>query len=271
MNRDVWLAKHPHLRPVADFQAQVATALASVATVRATIPSWDNYFREYEKGVPLLGSASVAIDLQPAERILVLLFEKLNSLPLPEPLSRENRELSAQMNHQLGTTQRALGWLLGNDDFEPARPGLLRYLGWTALSQYLGPLVAAFGEWRDEDRWLRCYCPTCGSAPSMSQLVQADSGRRRLLSCGCCRTRWHFSRMGCPFCGTEGGHRLAVLAIEGEGNLRIDYCESCRAFLKTYLGEGRESLFLADWTSLYLDLIALDHGLKRCATSLYEL
>jgi FdhE protein len=61
------------------------------------------------------------------------------------------------------------------------------------------------------------------------------------------------------------------LAIEGEGNLRIDYCESCRAYLKTYNGEGSETLLLADWTSLHIDLIAADRGLKRLASSLYDL
>ena len=59
--------------------------------------------------------------------------------------------------------------------------------------------------------------------------------------------------------------------IEGESHLRIDHCESCGAYLKTYVGEGSESLWLADWTSLHLDIIARDHGLKRLANSLYEL
>ena len=271
MNRDVWLAMPAHLQPVADFQAQVLTALASIPTVCAVIPNWKNYVREYENGIPLLGSSGEAIDLRPAERPLALFLEQLEALRLPEPLARERRELGKQMRCEAGASHRALEWLLGNDDFEPAHPGLLRYLGWTVLSKYLAPLVDAFGEWRDEDRWLRSYCPTCGSAPSMSQLVAVDSGRRRLLSCGCCRTRWQFSRMGCPFCGTENRHRLTALAIEGERNLRIDYCESCRAFLKTYIGQGQESFFLADWTSLDLDLVALDRGLQRRAPSLYEL
>ena len=77
--------------------------------------------------------------------------------------------------------------------------------------------------------------------------------------------------MGCPFCEVQDAHRLTVLGIAGEGNLRIDYCESCRAYLKTYTGEGNEGIFLADWTSLHLDLVACDHGLKRLAASLYEL
>jgi len=74
-----------------------------------------------------------------------------------------------------------------------------------------------------------------------------------------------------PFCESPGDHRLSALAIEGEKHLRIDYSQSYRAYLKTYDGEGSETFFLADWTSLHLDVIARDRGLKRLANSLYEL
>jgi FdhE protein len=61
------------------------------------------------------------------------------------------------------------------------------------------------------------------------------------------------------------------VTVEGEGGLRIDYCEACRGYLKTYDGEGNEAVMLVDWTSFHLDVIARDHGLKRLAASLYEL
>ena len=61
------------------------------------------------------------------------------------------------------------------------------------------------------------------------------------------------------------------MAIEGEPTLRIDHCESCHGYLKTYNGEGNEALWLSDWSTLHLDLIAQDRGLKRLAASLYDL
>jgi len=103
----------------------------------------------------------------------------------------------------------------------------------------------------------------------MAQLVGVDPGRMRLLSCGCCGTRWQFKRTGCPFCETDS-QRLASVIIEDETGLRIDHCESCGGYLKTYDGQGNESLLLSDWSSLHLDLIAHDRGLKRLAASLYE-
>ena len=105
----------------------------------------------------------------------------------------------------------------------------------------------------------------------MAQLIGNDPGRQRFLACGCCKTRWQYRRTQCPFCENPDDQRLSVLAIEGEEQLRIDYCESCRGYLKTYNGEGSESALLADWTSVHLDVVASDRGLKRLAASLYEL
>ena len=64
--------------------------------------------------------------------------------------------------------------------------------------------------------------------------------------------------------------RLASVTIEGEPGLRIDHCESCGGYLKTYDGEGDQTFLLSDWSSLHLDLIAHDRGLKRLAASLYK-
>ena len=60
------------------------------------------------------------------------------------------------------------------------------------------------------------------------------------------------------------------MTIEGEHGLRIDHCEGCGGYLKTYDGQGNEAFLLSDWSSLHLDLIAQDRGLKRLAASLYE-
>ena len=51
------------------------------------------------------------------------------------------------------------------------------------------------------------------------------------------------------------------LTVEGEGGLRIDYCEACGGYLKTYDGEGNELILI----------LARDRGLKRRAASLYDL
>jgi FdhE protein len=271
MIHDVWLAKHPYLQRTADFHAQVAAAADDISVACPHTPNFDVYIGDYKAGIPLLRSSQAAIDFDPAAPILVSLVETLASQPLSQKFADECRVLHTQLRGEMNAPRRAVAWLFDNEVFRPEHPGLLHYLGWTALARFLGPLVDGFGRWRAEEHWFRSYCPTCGSAPAMAQLVGIDPGRVRLLCCGCCTTRWRYRRIGCPFCESADDHRLSALAIEGEKYLRIDYCQSCHAYLKTYNGEGNESLFLADWTSLHLDIIACDRGLKRLAASLYEL
>ena len=267
---DLWLEAHSYLRPLADLSAQVDRATAAIDVLDARIPYWEDYRADFLAGVPLLPSTA-AVDLEPGGRMAEALLERLASGTLPGRLAVETRALDSELRREPQASRRIADFLLGDETLRPPFPGLLRYLAWTATARFLRPVVKAFDGWRDEERWRRRYCPTCGSLPAMAQLVGTDPGRLRLLSCGCCGTRWQFRRIGCPFCERADAHHLSAIVIEGEKYLRIDYCQSCRAYLKTYNGEGSEPLYLADWTSLHLDIIARDRGLKRLATSLYEL
>jgi FdhE protein len=271
MTRDTWLSRHSYLEPAAQLHTLVDAAVAGILIERPCAPIWDDYTANFEQGVPLLESSSATIDLTAAANSVVWLMAHLASAPLAGHVAGETRALDSELRCDPEAPRRAIAWLLYGELYASAYPGLLRYFGWAALAQYLCPLVDAFAQWRDEERWLRNYCPTCGSRPSMAQLVGSDAGRLRLLSCAFCKTRWRYRRTGCPFCENQNDHALAVLAVEGEGGLRLDYCESCRGYLKTYDGEGSENVMLADWTSIHLDVLAGNRGLKRLAASLYSL
>jgi FdhE protein len=271
MTQDVWLREHPYLGSLAAIYEQVEKAATESLVPTSYVPDFNDYIGDFADGVPLLLSSSAAIILELAEPAVLSLVNSLITKSLPDKLMGECRALAAELHRDAHAPQRAVAWLLKNKAFTSEYPALLRYLGWTALARYLFPVVVAFGNWRDEERWLRRYCPTCGSLPAMAQLVGNDPGRLRFLSCGCCGTQWRFQRTGCPFCENKDDHRLAVLSIEGEGGLRLDYCEHCDGYLKTYSGMGNETLLMADWTSLHLDILAGDRGLKRLAASLYEL
>lgn len=268
MTPEAWLASHPYLRPVANLAAEVDRAARDIEALDARIPDWRDCDEDFVAGVPLLSSAGAAIDLEPGGRMAAALVAHLMAASSAS-LAEQARAVDADLRARPDAPRRIAGFLLGVDTWSPQFPGLLRHLGWTAMARYLHPVVAAFAAWRDEDRWRRRYCPTCGSLPAMAQLVGTDPGRMRLLSCGCCGTRWQFTRTGCPYCESNA-QRLASVVIEGEAGLRIDHCEACGGYIKTYDGQGAEALLLSDWSSLHLDLIAHDRGLKRLAASLYD-
>jgi FdhE protein len=264
------LDAHAYLRPVGEFCARIERAAAGLEAASPSLPEWDDYAPDFLEGVPLLRSPGAAIDLEPAGRMTRALVERVASDLSDEETAGEASDLAAELRARPDASRVVADWLLGETALDPPAPGLLRYLGWTAAARYLAPLVEAFRRWRDEEKWHRKYCPTCGSAPAMGQLLGVDPGRQRFLCCGACGTRWRYRRTQCPFCEHDA-QRLSVLAIEGEGGLRVDYCDACKGYLKTYDGQGNEEVLLADWTSLHLDLLARDRGLKRLAASLYEL
>ena len=269
MKRDAWVAAHPYLKPVADLHALVDAIAAEISVPAAPIPKFDAYIVDYQAGVPLLQSERVTFDLFPAEEILDSFLTKLGTSNLPGRLPEECRGLQVELERHRNSPIQSLAGPLETDSPTTTYPGLLRYLGWTALAIHLRSVVIAFGTWREEDGWLRNYCPTCGSAPTMAHLIATGDGRARHLSCGCCHTFWRYRRRGCPFCEDADDRRLAVISFEGECGLRIDCCQACGGYLKTYTGDNE--VLLADWTSLHLDVVANDRGLKRRAASLYEI
>jgi FdhE protein len=245
--------------------------MAEVVIVRADIPSWNEYTDDFHSGVPLLHSSAITVDLESVGASLVALAQGLSLRALPGSLAEECRAFHSELLSTPDAPRHALHRLLDKGITVSEPQALLQYLGWSVLARYLHPVVGAFNCWRDEERWLRNYCPTCGASPAMAQLAGTEPGRLRMLSCGRCETRWRYRRTACPFCENIDNHKLAVLAVEGQSGLRIDYCEECRGYIKTYNGEGSERILLADWTSIHLDVVARDRGLKRFARSFYDL
>jgi FdhE protein len=270
MTPEAWLRAHAYLRPLADLEAHVEAALDRIGTKPLAPPSWEAYATDFGAGVPLLSSSDAAVELEPLGSAAVALVAALAKAPLPERLARGIRELHAELRAETRAPLLVADWLLGDEGLSPSSSGLLRFLGWKAGTRCLAPLVEAFAASRDEERWLRSYCPTCGSKPAMAQLLGVDPGRKRFLVCGGCRTRWQYNRTRCPFC-EEDPQRIAVVTFEGEAGLRLDSCTACKGYLKTLEGAKDEVFLLADWTSLHLDVAARDRGLERRACSLYEL
>ena len=115
--------------------------------------------------------------------------------------------------------------------------------------------------WERED-WQKNYCPICGRRPVMAQLKKFNDGRARYLLCGGCHTLWNWNRLGCPYCGNENLERIHILELDEK--IRLDVCDECNCYLKTYSKEDEENIYLCDWTTLHLDLLAEEKNLHKC-------
>jgi len=270
LTREAWLAAHPYLAAAGELAGRIEAALRKIAVPPAAAPPWDAYAADHREGIPVLESARAGVDLEPGGAMAAALVGSLAGERRPDPLADELDLLAAELRSEGDAPRRIAAFLRDGDGFDACAPGLLRCLGWLAAARYLRPIRESYEAWRDEELWLRAYCPLCGSPPAMAQLSGADPGRKRRLVCGACDTRWQFRRTQCPFCEHDA-QRLSTLVVEGQSGLRIDHCESCRGYLKTYDGEGDEDVLLADWTSLHLDLLARDRGLAKRAPSRFAL
>jgi len=253
-------------------QCAVDRAAAETLISSAACPVWNDYLPEFTLGVPVLHSASVSVDFRPVQKSLAAVVRALSvNDRLPHAITGQMHQLNAVLDRDEEWPSRVVTWLLERGSPTTAAPGLVRYMGWTVLRRYLSAFVESFTLWRDEELWLRAYCPTCGAIPALAQLTGSEPGRVRLLVCGCCATHWRYRRTGCAFCNNANDRQLSTFTLPGTDPLRIDHCKECNGYIKTYAAEGEESVFLADWTSLHLDIVAQDRGLQRYAGSLYQI
>lgn len=270
--RQAWLDAHPYLAPIARYEGTVAEALSCSPRRTAQLESWDAWREDEKAGIPLLRSGAAGVDFaSPAASALGHLVDALTGADVPERVAGRLQDLRERLHRSPGERVRAIAWIAGGagPDGAPRDAGLVKHLAWTAARRVLQPLVLEAAR-RGGDAWGRGRCPTCGALPAMAQLVEGEGGRPRLLACGCCGTRWRYRRIGCPFCDSDAQDRLGILEVEGDAPLRLDVCDDCKGYLKTYTGEGDEELFLADWPTLHLDAAAASRGFRRLGASLYD-
>lgn len=120
-------------------------------------------------------------------------------------------------------------------------------------------------------RWIKGYCPICGSFPDMALFRKSgiddpylkSHGGQRWLHCSSCGHEWRFKRGACAFCETEKHEELRYLQSEERPNERIDVCDKCKRYLINI--DSREfikepDLRIAAKAYIHLDIIAQKKG-----------
>lgn len=187
----------------------------------------------------------------------------------PRPLGDAGRQLVERSNDERREVVEA--WV---DD-----PSLLdpRIAAWIVVAA--GPvleLAAANVKPLSKEEWSGTACPACGGLPQVSVIREESgefmAGSPRYLVCGRCALWWGFARAVCPSCGEDDSRRMGSFCPEGDRLARIDACDTCHAYVKTFdLREegGRHVVPLVDdVATLTLDVWAHERGLLRSSVSL---
>jgi formate dehydrogenase maturation protein FdhE len=123
----------------------------------------------------------------------------------------------------------------------------------------------------DRDEWTGAACPACGGPPQVSVIAEESGefmgGSPRSLVCGRCAGWWTFPRAVCAWCSEGDPNRLPSFVADDRRAIRIDGCETCAHYVKTFdLREPAAAELVPlvdDVATVPLDLWAQDRGLAR--------
>jgi len=113
-------------------------------------------------------------------------------------------------------------------------------------------------------------CPLCSSKPQVGALRPEGDGGKRSLICALCSHEWDFRRIICPACGEEDVHKLAVYSAKELAHVRVEACDTCRAYIKTVdlTKDGHAVPVVDELATIPLNLWAADHGYTKVHTNL---
>ena len=85
------------------------------------------------------------------------------------------------------------------------------------------------------------------------------------MHCPFCGARWAVPGLTCPGCGSTKAGDAKYLFTADEPELRIDFCESCRQYIKLVNGDklpGPVHVALELLTTAHLDVLAREKNLS---------
>jgi FdhE protein len=235
------------------------------------------------KGSPLAHCFDPGIDSQ---SVLDLYIEM-------KAVFRRGNEVLRQAMDKLDDAEKAGGlapasWLL---EQRPDRPELVAAAaaGIGVEESVLAALARAvtFPHWElaarawlsqaDLEDWKGSRCPVCGGLAALGELRKERKSAAenlnqpsvRRLHCAFCGTRWAFSALECPSCGSVKSGDAKYLFTPNEPELRIDFCESCHHYVKVVDGtkvSGPIHVGLELLTTAHLDDLARDKNLLPLET-----
>ena len=208
--------------------------------------------------------------VEPLDRVIEPTVEALApSDAVPDPLAEAGRELSAASPSERRPLIAA--WLEEASLVDPRTGVWLRVAAGPTLELAAAQIDTSNALQRRGDA-----CPACGDVPQCGAIVEESGGMLqgspRYLICGRCATWWSWPRAVCPWCGEDDSEKLGPYVAEGQDLIRLDACDSCGGYIKTFelrKPEASEIVPLVDdVASLALDLWAQEKGLRRVGANL---
>jgi len=264
--------RQPELAPAVDLQVALIELQRRVQA-RVPVP-WIEFAPDWLKaqqaaGRPLLRFEEIPLDWTDVRLVFRQTADVLRRFEALEPADYRALQALGRDGHSLEPF--VADWF--NRAADPARAGsppdlpvavspeaLEQVLALT-LRPFLERCAEAVRQRADFSAWHLASCPLCGGEPELATL---DPQGERCLVCGRCTTEWRFERGVCPFCRNDDRILLPSFGSR-DGLYRLEACDVCRRYLKTFdVRAGRRHVLLAvdSVATLPLDAAAIQRGYR---------
>ncbi len=261
----------PHYRELLSFYEKIYE-LQSRAEPRLSIKLPKQELRDIgvREGFPLLSRGEFALDVSEASALFESLCTAIKHANETIETTIEILEgafsISALRREELLRHHADDAYLDGiARDFD-VESGVLRFLIHASILPSLRSHAEAIKKHLDLEKWLRGYCPICGSSPLIALL--SGEGRRSFI-CSFCGTEWPGERLKCPHCETTDHTKLHYFCAEEDEGHRVDVCDNCNRYIKTVdcrKLDYEPDPILEDVTTIHLDILATEKGFLRLSS-----
>ena len=142
-------------------------------------------------------------------------------------------------------------------------PEQLYFLGELALRPYLATYAELLESVLDFEHYSGGHCPVCMRRPHMGRI---DGENHKYLHCQACETSWRVPRIACTACGCTETEKLGFFTVEGNDELRVEYCTDCGDYKKIInqrIRLRKLDFLVEDAATVHLDQLAEQEGYVR--------
>ncbi len=262
-----WVKKHPYLKDIAALNTAFEKILAD-CNVITDMPDLSGIKEQFRQGIPLLFTDfDFGMDKKAGAVFYAICQNKKADLlsELPKELQNAFKALNHLNQDNCQNVIKAVlegdnEYLLEKADNLGINKDQLEYFAWVSIRKALSGIKEELEKFISDNSWQKGVCPVCGQEASTAFFTHTKRGRQRFLHCDHCGTEWVYKRIGCPYCENIDQKKMSIKDSEDEPDLRVDLCHECMSYLKTYIGEDKDSAGREGWASIHLDLLMENTG-----------
>jgi FdhE protein len=271
------IKERPSHKEVLEFYKDIITEQYSILSKIKTSPleiDKDDANEKIMQGFPLVEKKAFILDIPSATKLFRKLCKILSKTKKGQHDSERITQAMRKKEIKLPELFRQIEsenneYIINLSEKLQVNPDVISFLATNSIKPIYETYAKELGNYINQERWWKGYCPVCGSEPYIAEL-KSEGGVEgaRFLVCSSCNFEWRFNRLKCPFCENANHEKLRYFYTEKEGKVyRVDVCEECKRYIKTVdikeLGEEKIIPLLEDIGTLHLDILAQKEGYSK--------